>query len=130
MTIPTNIPEAPMADTKHESIQGSKESSTSPRSMEVLHQIIYKVMHIKDDEEIQSFKHQMKDRGFETFKEMHNAFSYMLDNIHDHNEYKLDGSRFALKFGSMDKIRLLIKWVFIKNMTDKTFNSMLRTFWT
>ena len=91
MTVPTSIPETPMAHTDHKSIQESKESSTSPRSMEVLHHIIYKVMDIQDEEEIQSFKQCMKYRDFEAFTEMCNAFSYMLDNIHDHSEYKLDG---------------------------------------
>ena len=75
---------------------------------------------IQDDEEIQSFKHWMKYRGFETFTELCSAFSYMLDNIHDHNEYIFDGLRFALKSGTMNKIRLFIKWMFM-SMTENTF---------
>ena len=117
MTVPTSIPETPMAHTDHKSIQESKDSSTSPRSMEVRHDIIYKVMDIQDEEEIQSLKQWMKYRDFEAFTEMYNAFSYMLDNIHDHSEYKLDGLRVALKFCTMNKIGLFSKWMFV-SMTE------------
>ena len=87
MTIPTSIPKTPMAHTDHESIQESKGSSTSPRSMEGLQHIINKVMNIQDEEEMQSFKQWMYYRGVETLTGMCNVFFYMLDKIHDHSEY-------------------------------------------
>ena len=54
MTILTTIPETPMAHTDHKSIQESKESSNTARSMEVLQHIINILMDIQDEEEIQS----------------------------------------------------------------------------
>ena len=79
--------------------------------MEVFQHIINKVMNIPNEDKIQSFKPWMSYRGFEISTDMHTAFSYMLDSIHDHSEYKVDGLRFALKFGTMNKLRLLIKWM-------------------
>ena len=38
-------------------------------------------------------KNWMSNTGFECFTDMCNAFSYMLDNIHDHSEYIVDGLR-------------------------------------
>ena len=88
--------------------------------MEVFQHTINQVMEIQNKEEIISFKQLMPYRGFETFTDMCKAFSYMLDNIHYHSGYKLDGLRYALKFGTMSKIRLFIKWMFT-SMRDKTF---------
>ena len=40
MSVPTNIPERPMGHTDYESIQESKEDSTSPKSMEVYQHVL------------------------------------------------------------------------------------------
>ena len=40
----------------------------------------------------------MSYRGFETFTDLCVEFSYILDHIHDYSEYRVDGSKFALKF--------------------------------
>ena len=110
-----------MAHPDHKSIQESKEGSTSARSMEVFHLIVNKEMGIQNEEEMQSFKQWMSYRGFEKFTDMCNAFSYMLDNINDdHSEHKFDGLRHALKFGTMNKLRLFIRWMFTST-TDSTF---------
>ena len=74
MTIPTSIPETPMAHTNHESFQESKEDSTSPRSMEVLQYVINEEMDIQNEGEIQSLKMWMSYRGFETFTALCNVF--------------------------------------------------------
>ena len=88
--------------------------------MDVFQHVINKVMDIQNEEEIQSFKTWMPYRGFETLTDLCNAFSYILDHIHDYSEYKVDGSRFALKFGTMNKLRFFIKWM-STSMTDSIF---------
>ena len=100
-----------MADTEHESIQEYKEDSTCPRSMEVFHYVINEVLDIQNEEEILSFKNWMSYRGFEIFTDMCIDLSYMLDHIHHHSEYRMEGSRFALRFGTMNMLRLFIKWM-------------------
>ena len=47
-------------------------------------------------------------------------FSYILEHIHDCTECRVDGSKFALKFGTMNKLRLFISWTSIR-MKDSTF---------
>ena len=120
MTVPTHIPKTPMADSNHKSYQESKESSTSPRSREVLQHIINKVLDIQDEEKIQSFNQWMKYKSFQTFTELCNSYFHRLDDIHDHSEYKVDGFRFAVKSGTMNNIRLFIKWM-ITSIQDTTF---------
>ena len=108
-----------MAHTDHKSIQESKEGSASPSSMEGFQHIVNKEMGIQNEKKMQSFKQWMSYRGFEKFTDMCNAFSYMLDNIHDHSEHKFDGLRHALNFGTMNKLRLIIRWMFT-SITDST----------
>ena len=55
MTIPTNIPETPVAQSNYESIQESKEDSTNLKSMVVYHYVLNKVMDIKNEDEFESF---------------------------------------------------------------------------
>ena len=64
MTIPAGIPETPMAQSNHESYQESQGGTTSPRSMEGFQHIINKVIHIQNQEEMQSIKQLMSYRGF------------------------------------------------------------------
>ena len=71
MTVPTNIPETPMAQSDFESIQDSKEDSTSLMSMEV-HHVLNNVMDIKNEDEIESFSKWMTYRGHE------NSLTYVL----------------------------------------------------
>ena len=59
MTIPTSIPETPMAHPDHKSVQESKECSTSSKSMEVYQHVLNKVMDIQNEDEIQSFSKWM-----------------------------------------------------------------------
>ena len=89
--------------------------------MEFFQHIINKDMDIQNVEEIQSVQHWMSYRGFETLTDMCNTFTYMLDKIHNHSEYKEVGLRFVLKFGTMNKLSLFIKWM-LSSMTDSTFD--------
>ena len=65
---------------------------------------------LQNVEETLSIKHGMSYRGFETFT----------DHIHDHSEYRMDGSRFTQKFGTMNKLRLFIKSMSTR-MKESTF---------
>ena len=51
MTIPTNIPETPMAQSDYKSLQESNEDSTS-----LYHHVLNKVTDIKNEDEIESFQ--------------------------------------------------------------------------
>ena len=119
MTVPTNIPETPIVHTNHKSFQGSKDTNTSI-SMEILQHVLKTVMDIKNDEEVKSFSHWMSYRGYDNFTDICVNFYHILDSIHDHGEYKVNGLRCSLKFSIMNKIRLFINWMTTK-MTDGNF---------
>ena len=59
MTVPTSIPETPMAHPTSKSLQESKDTN-SPTSMEVLQHVLQKVLDIKDEEDNKSFSKWMK----------------------------------------------------------------------
>ena len=116
MTVPTSIPETPMAQPNSESLQESKDMN-SPRSMEVLQHVLQKVLDIKDEEENQSFSKWMKCRGYDNFTDICADFCHILDRIHDYSEFRADGLRSALKFSTINKIRMFTSWMGTK-MTD------------
>ena len=60
MTIPTSIPETPMAHSNHESFQESNEGSTSSKSMEVYQHVLNKVMDIQNEDESLSHTEVMR----------------------------------------------------------------------
>ena len=116
MTVPTSIPETPMTQPGSESLQES-EDTNSPISMEVLQHVLQKVLDIKDEEENESFSKWMKYRAYDNFTDICADFSHILDRIHDDSEFWADGLRSALKFSTMNKIRMLTSWMGTK-MTD------------
>ena len=59
-----------MAHSNYESIQESKEGSTSPKSIEVFQHVLNKVMDIQNEDEIQSFSKWMTYRGNENFTDL------------------------------------------------------------
>ena len=76
--------------------------------MDVYQHVLNKVMDIQNEDEIQTFSKWMAYRGYENFTDLCGDFSYVLDHVHDYSEYRVDGSKFALKFGTMNKLRLCI----------------------
>ena len=120
MTIPTNIPETLMAQSDYESIQESNEDSTSPKSMQVYHHVLNKLMHIKNQDEIESFSKWMAYRGYENFTDLCVDFHHELDHIHDFSDNRVDGLKCALRFHTMKKLRLFISWMSTR-MKDTTF---------
>ena len=83
MTVPTSIPETPMAHSDYESIQESK-NSNGPRSMEILQHVLQTVLNIKDEEDNNSFSKWMKNRGYDNFPHICADFCHILDRIHDY----------------------------------------------
>ena len=75
---------------------------------------------ITNNEEVESFSHQMSYRGYDNFTDICVECYHILDSIHDYSEYKLNGLRCSLKFITMNKIRLFIIWMATK-MTDDNF---------
>ena len=120
MTVPTNIPETPMAHTNHESLHESKEDSTTSKSMEAYQLVLKTVVDIQNEDEIQSFSKWMNYRGYDNFTDLCADFYHILDHIHDCSDYRVDGQECALKFGTINKIRMLISWMTTK-MTEYTF---------
>ena len=84
MTVPTSIPETPMAHPDSESFQESKDTN-SPTSTEVLQHVLQKVLDINDEEEIQSFSKWMKYRGYDNFTDICADFCHILNRIHDYS---------------------------------------------
>ena len=88
--------------------------------MEVYHYVLSKVMDIKNEDEIESFSKWMIYRGYENFTDLYVDFHHELDHIHDFSDYRVDGLECALKFGTMNKLRLFISWMSTR-MKDTTF---------
>ena len=60
-------------------------------------------MDIQNEDEIQSFSKWM------TYKDDENLTDLsvdILDNIHDCSDYRVNGSKYALKFGTKNKLRM------------------------
>ena len=77
-------------------------------------------MDIKNEGEIESFSKWMTYRGYENFTDLCVDFHHELDHIHDFSDYRVDGMKCALKFGTMNKLRLFISWMSTR-MKDTTF---------
>ena len=108
-----------MTQSNYESIQESNEDSTSPKSMQVYNHILNKDLDINDDE-IASFSKQMESRGDDNYTDLCGDFHNELDHIHDFSDYSVDGLNCSLKFGTMNKLRLLISWMSTR-MKEITF---------
>ena len=113
-----------MAQSDNKSIQESKEDSTIPNSMEVYHHVLNKLMDIKNEDEIESFSKWMIYRGYENFTDLCVDFHHELDHIHDLSDYRVDGLKFVLKSGTINKLRLFISWMSTR-MKDTTFELIL-----
>ena len=120
MTIPTSIPETLMAHSDDDCVQESKEDSTSSRSMEAFQHILNKVMDKQNEDEIQSFSKWMTYRGYENSTDLCVNFYSILDHIHDYSDCRVDCSKCALKFGTMNKLRLFMSRISTR-MKDSTF---------
>ena len=76
-------------------------------------------MDIQNENEIQLFSKWMNYRGYDNFTDLCADFCQILHHIHDYSNYRVDGQKCVLKFGTMNKIRMFISWMTTK-MTDFT----------
>ena len=114
-----------MAEPNSESLQESKDTN-SPRTMEVLQHVPQKLLDIKDEKENKSFSKWMKCREYDNCTGICADFCHILDRIHDYSEFRADGLRRALKFSTMNKIRMFTYWMGTK-MTDGFFELYAET---
>ena len=61
----------------------------------------------------------MTYRGYENFTDLCVDFHQDMDNIHDFRDYRVDGMKCALKFGTMNKLRLFISWMSTRMKSTK-----------
>ena len=60
------------------------------------------------EDEIASLPKWMQYRGYENFIDLCVDFHLELNNIHDFSDYRVDGLKCPMKFGTMNKLRLFI----------------------
>ena len=87
MPIHTSIPEMPVAEPEHKSIQESNEDSNKPNSMQVFHHVLNNVLKI-DEDEVVSFSKWMEYRSYNNFTDLCVDFHLELDHIHDFSDYR------------------------------------------
>ena len=122
MPVPANIPGAPIVHTDYESLQGSKGTKLSI-PMEVLQLVLKTVVGIIDDEEVECFSHWMNYRGFYNFTDICEDLCHISDDIHDYDEYRVNGRKYSLKFSTMNKIELFINW-----MSERIINGSFKLY--
>ena len=110
MTVHNNIPQTPMVHTNHESLQGSKGTNISI-PMEIHQHVLKTVMGIMDDEQIESFSHWISYKGFYSFIDICDQLYHISGDIQNYNEYRVNGIKYQLKFSTMHKIKMFIKWM-------------------
>ena len=120
MTVPPNNPETPMVHTKHESLHGSKGTNISI-PMKILQHVLKTVMGIMDDEQIVSFSHWISYRGFYSFTDISDQLYHISEDTQNYTEYRVNGLKYQLKFSTMHKIKMFIKW-----MSERMINGSFR----
>ena len=110
MTVPTSIPETPIVCMEHESLQRSKGMSTFIPT-EITQHVLKTVMGIMDGEQIESFSHWVSYRGFYSFTDICDHFHHISEDIYKYDEYRVNGIKYQLKFNTMYKIKMFIKWM-------------------
>ena len=117
MTIPNNFPETCMVYTEHDSLHGSKgKKCTIP--MELIQHVFKTVLGMWNDEQIESFSHQVHYRGYSSFNDMYNHLCCNSDSIDKYDEYKINGEKYILNSNIMHKIEMFIDWM-SKEMEDR-----------
>ena len=76
--------------------------------MEVYQHVLKKAMNIHNEDEIESFLKWMTHISYENFTDLHVDFYCIVDVIQDYCDNRVDGSKYALKVGTMNKLRLFI----------------------
>ena len=99
-----------MVHTEHKSLHGSKGMNTSI-PLEMVQHVLKTVVGIKNDEQIESFSHWMSYRGFYNFTDICDQLYHISEDIYNYTEYRVNGIKYQLKFNTMYKIKMFIKWM-------------------
>ena len=105
--------------TYQQSSQGSSEKSPNSHSKQLLHHVLKNILKIDQDERV-SFSKRMEYHWFYHIHELCHDLQFKLDHIHDYSDYILKGQHCALKFSTMNNLKLLISLMPIMN-TENVF---------
>ena len=93
-----------------QSSQRSSEKSPSFHSVQVLHHVLNNVLKITTDDRV-SFSKWIEYMDYHNTNELCDDLQFELIYIHGYSDYILNGQNCALKFATMNKIKLLISWM-------------------
>ena len=96
-----------MMQTYHQSSQGSSEKSPTSYSKQLLHHVLKNILNINQDKR-DSFSKWMEYHYFHNTHELCHDCQSELKQIHDYSDYIVNGQHCALKFSTMNKLKLLI----------------------
>ena len=63
------------------------------------------------DQEVNKSISKWKYMGYDNFTDVCADFCHILDRIHYYSDFRADGLRSALKFGTINKIRMFTSWM-------------------
>ena len=93
-----------------QSDQESFRNPVTPNSIQVFHHVLKTVLKIDEDVVVSSSK-WMEYWGYNKFTDLCGDFPFVLNHIDDFSDYRVDGLKCALKFGTMNKLRWFISWM-------------------
>ena len=79
--------------------------------MEIIQHVLKTVMGVMDNEQIRAFSHWMSYRGFYNFTDICDHLYHISEDIYNYAEYRVNGIKYQLKFNTMYKIEVFIKWM-------------------
>ena len=79
--------------------------------MEILQHVLNTVLGIMHDDQIESFSHWVSYRGFYSFTDICDHLHRISEDIYKYDEYRVNGTKYQLKFNTMYKIKMFIKWI-------------------
>ena len=118
MSIPTSIPETPIAQPDQSPFRNPMRIQSVPTQYK-FHHILITVFKIDEDEEV-SFPILMEYRRCNNITDQCRDFHFELNHINDLSDYRVDRPKCALQFCTMNKLRGLISWM-LTRMKDTTF---------
>ena len=77
---------------------------------EVFNNVVQTVLKL-NEAEVPSLQNWMKYMGYNNFMDLSIDFQTELKDIHSYSDYRVEGQQCALKFGTMNKLRMFISWV-------------------
>ena len=112
-----------MAKPNQDSIQESREESTSPNPIQVFYHVLSNVLKIKKHEVV-SISKWIKYMGYNNFTDLCVDLLFELNQVHVFSKYIVDGQCCALTFGIMNKLKLLTR-LMSTSMKDIAFEFLI-----